>query len=302
VALFVVWEAVFAIDYFLGRGMANSHLFLFGFTILFFTATCIATIYCTRSLTLFYPQLPTFVDEPGDTLRKWYQSKLRSAYEGILPLISGMVFAGFTLASIRDFIEELSQGNDALLYFRYGYCFAGFALTGISLWALVRVMTIPIGLARFKIKVSMYQFAGNGLQALGATYFRMSLSIIMSFVLILGIGYFSPFRTNPVIVGWMVFGTLLILGFFIIPQINIHKIMVREKSMRLASFSRHFEAAMETALHDPSSENMNRLKELFELHQYLGNMHEWPFDTQTLWQLLTALLIPVVLALLEIFF
>lgn len=31
-------------------------------------------------------------------------------------------------------------------------------------------------------------------------------------------------------------------------------------------------------------------------------MNDWPFNTSTLWQLITALLIPVAMAVLEIFF
>lgn len=59
---------------------------------------------------------------------------------------------------------------------------------------------------------------------------------------------------------------------------------------------------MEKSLKDPSSENMQRLKELFELQGHLKNMNEWPFNVNTLWQLISALLIPLLLAVLEIVF
>jgi hypothetical protein len=59
---------------------------------------------------------------------------------------------------------------------------------------------------------------------------------------------------------------------------------------------------MENSLKNPTPENMQRLKDYLELQQHLKNMNEWPFNVSTLWQLITALFIPVILALLEIFF
>ena len=76
--------------------------------------------------------------------------------------------------------------------------------------------------------------------------------------------------------------------------------MAREKQQRLLSFSTHLEEAMERSLKEPTGENMQRLKELFELQSHLKNMNEGPFDVNTIWQLITALLIPIALAMLEI--
>jgi hypothetical protein len=78
--------------------------------------------------------------------------------------------------------------------------------------------------------------------------------------------------------------------------------MVAEKTQRLTSFTHHLEAAMERSLKDPSSENMKMLKELFDLQSHLKEMNEWPFNTNTLWQLITALLIPIALTVLQLFF
>jgi hypothetical protein len=298
----ILWEFIFLGDYLLGNGIEENHTLLFAFMTLFFASICIATIYCTQVLTRFCPHLYLFVDESEANLKTWYQAKLKKCYEGIAPLAFGVAFSVIALISVRLFINQLTIENEWLKYYRYCYFFIGFSFTGLALWALVGVITIPIDIAKFKIRVSIYQFSGNGLQALGSTFFKMSLSIVSSYVLILGVALYSPYQTNLITIVWMVVGALMIVGFFFFPQINIHKIMVREKTLRLTAFSKHFVTAMENSLLDPSSENMNKLKELFELQQYLNNMNEWPFDTQTLWQLLTALLVPVLLAILEIFF
>jgi hypothetical protein len=112
----------------------------------------------------------------------------------------------------------------------------------------------------------------------------------------------SPLMEDLTILVWLGAGTLAIFGFFLLPQIGIHRIMAYEKQQRLLSFSAHLEDAMERSLKDPTAENMQRLKDYFELQEHLKNMHEWPFNVSTLWQLITALFIPVILAILEIFF
>ena len=155
---------------------------------------------------------------------------------------------------------------------------------------------------QFKIKVNTHQFAGNGLQALGAAFFKMSLSVAVTFLLVVATAIASPYSKDLVVLIWLGVAALLIFGFFILPQIGIHQIMAYEKNNRMQAFSTHLEEAMEKSLKDPSSENMQRLRELFELQQHLKSMNEWPFDTNSLWQLISALLIPLALATLEIIF
>jgi hypothetical protein len=97
-------------------------------------------------------------------------------------------------------------------------------------------------------------------------------------------------------------GTVSIFGFFLLPQIGIHNIMAHEKQQRLLSFANHLEDSLERSLKEPTPANLQHLKELFDLQAHLKNMNEWPFNVNTLWQLITALLIPLTLGLIEVFF
>jgi flagellar motor component MotA len=130
----------------------------------------------------------------------------------------------------------------------------------------------------------------------------MSLSIIITFIPLVVAVIVSPLSENTSILAWLAGGLTLIFGFFILPQVGVHRIMASEKTRRLTSFTHYLEEAMERSLQDPSSENMQRLKELFELQAHLVGMNDWPFNTNTVWQLITALLIPIALTVLQIFF
>lgn len=302
--LLLAWEAVFILDYFLGINIegAHEHLVEFGCLILFFALVTITIVYCSRVLMQLFDDLLIFVEADQNDLRRWYESILRRSYEGPWPILFGIGVALAEAFTAGPTIRQFSPAGTAVYYLRLAYESLGFFFLGMGIWALLNVLFIPIGLARFKIKVSLNQLAGRGLQALGQAYFKMSLAITATFLPLVIAAILSPVLDDVTILAWLGIGAISIFGFFLLPQIGIHRIMAEEKENRLMNFAGHLEDAMEKALREPSSANIERLRELFEVQSHLKEMNDWPFNVHTVWQLITALLIPVALAVLEIFF
>lgn len=303
-AWLIFWQLLFLIDYLIVLSVddTNSHSDVFAFIALFFASVCIATIYCSKVLIRLFPHLHRFIGEEKAKLRDWYTHQLKNCYESFWPLLTGLATSIACVVSIYALLVQLTPPIAFLFYFRLGYLAVGFFFLGISLWALVKVALIPMELTKMKVKVSITQFSGNGLQALGSAFMKMSLSISVSFVFIVAAAMFAPFENNLIVLIWLGLAALLIFGFFLLPQVGIHRVMVNEKTNRMSSFTHHLEEAMDNTLKDPSAENMQRLKELFEVQRHLKEMNEWPFDLTSLWQLLTALIIPIILATIEILF
>jgi hypothetical protein len=302
--LLLVWEGIFLVDYLIASGtdQGQTHLGGFGCLLFFFALVCISMIYCSKVLTRLFGDLVLFIDHPEKELRSWFATRLWRSYGGLWPLAFGLVFMVAESYTVGFSIRQLTPAGTSLYYLRLSYELAGFFLLGVGLWALINVLLIPIGLTQFKIRVSVNQISGRGLQALGSAFFKMSLAITFTFIPLVVAAIISPLIEDLSILIWLGAGTAAIFGFFLFPQIGIHRIMAFEKQQRLLSFSAHLEEAMEKSLREPTSENMQRLKELFELQSHLKNMNEWPFNVNTIWQLITALLIPLFLAMLEIFF
>lgn len=300
----LIWESIFLVDYFLGAGepAAQAHLREFGFLIFFFALACISIIYCSKVLSKLYGDLALFIDHNEHELSNWYNRKLEISYLGIWPIVFGIFFTVAESLTVGNVIQHLTPEGTPVYYLRLAYKTVGFFFVGMGIWALINVLMIPIGLTRYRIRVSVNQIAGRGLQALGSSYFRMSLAITVTFIPLVAAAIISPLIEDISILVWLGAGTIAIFCFFLLPQVGIHRIMAFEKQQRLLSFANHLEDAMERSLREPTSENMQRLRELFELQAHLRNMNEWPFNVNTLWQLITALLIPMVLAILEIFF
>jgi hypothetical protein len=300
----LLWETIFLVDYFLGKDIdgAQDHLPEFGCLILFFALSCISIIYCSRVLVRLYNDLLLFIDHDESELRAWYFKKLSISYQGMWPLIFAFGFAIAESLTAGSTIRHLTPEETSVGYLRMGYEVTGFFFVGLGIWALINVLLIPIGLTKYKIRVSVNQISGRGLQALGSAFFKMSLAITITFMPLVAGALLSPLMEDLSILIWLGTGTLAIFCFFLLPQVGVHRIMAYEKQQRLLSFANHLEDAMERSLKEPTSENMQRLKELFELQAHLRDMNEWPFNVNTLWQLITALLIPVILTMLEIFF
>ncbi len=303
-SLLILWEIIFLADYIYSFNIpgGHHHIAAFGTISLFFASICINVVYCSKVLVNLYPDLALFIDHDQHELRSWYEQKLKWCYQGVWPLLAGILFALLEDFTIGDLARSFTPDDSILQNLRSGYRIVGFFFVGMSLWALVNVLIIPMQLIQFRVRIRLNQLSGRGLQALGASFFKMSIAITSSFVLIIMTTILAGQGNNFTVLLWEGLGAILIFCFFLLPQIGIHRIMSNEKEQRILSFSHHLEQALEKSLDDPSSENMQRLKELFELQEHLKNMNEWPFNINTLWQLITALLIPLLLALLEIVF
>lgn len=300
----ILWEFIFLIDYFVANSVqgSSSATFLFGFIILFFISINVNAITCSKELVKLLPHLHSFIDVPAETLEDWYYRQLEDCYMGWKPLASGLLIATAAGVTLDPLMREVVPESDVLYFYRHAYHSVGYFFLGIALWALVRAATVPIEMAKFKIKVSSYQVRGSGLQALGRAYFRMALYLATSFFVMVGIAIFSPFTASMIVLAWLAVGAITIFLFFVVPQMGIHKIMAEVKYKKLDAFSTHLDNALDQSIENPSPENMQRLKELFELQQHLKGINEWPFELSMVWQLITALIIPLGMAAVEIFF
>ncbi|HYG04274.1 MAG TPA: hypothetical protein VD927_17625, partial [Chryseosolibacter sp.] len=252
-SLLLIWELLFAVDYALSQGLdsATRHTAEFGCLILFFAFVCIGIVYCCKVLSRLYNDLPIFVDHDPNELFGWYEQKLKQSYAGAWPLVFGACFAGAEFMSAGQSIRQFTPDDSTLFFFRAFYELIGFFFLGVGLWALINVLLLPISLTNFRIRVSVNQVSGRGLQALGYAYFKMSLAITITFAPLIAAAVLSPLLADLSVLIWLGIGTAAIFGFFLFPQIGIHRIMTSEKQHRLISFSNHLEEALDRSLKEP---------------------------------------------------
>ncbi len=299
---FLFWIAIFVTDlYFSLESTGHSHLTELGVT-LFCASVCISVGLAARIIGNLHPDIALFIDADAAELENWYAKKLQRIFQGHWPIIAGIAFALVVEFTVGSTINSLNQSSEFLLYFRMSYRLLGFFFLGLSLWSLANVLMLPSELLRFKFKPRLSNLSGIGLQALGSAFLKMSLITIACFIFLVITILVSPLTGNIIILIWVGIGSVLIFCFFLLPQLGIHRIMAVEKRQQLISFSKHLEEALSKSMNDPTSENMQRLKEMFELQTYLKSLNDWPFNMSAFWQLISALLIPLLLVILQIIF
>ncbi len=299
---FFFWIIIFATDLYFSIGSTrHSHLTELGVT-LFCASVCISVGLSSRIMVNLYPDIVLFIDADPNGLENWYAQRLQWIFQGHRPIIAGISFAALVEFTVGSLINSLNQSSEFILYFRMTYRMLGFFFLGLSLWSLGNVLVMPSQLLRFKFKPRLSNLSGIGLQALGSAFLKMSLISIVCFIFLVFTILVSPLAGNVIILLWVGIGLVLIFCFFLLPQLGIHRIMALEKRQQLISFSHHLEEALIKSMNNPSYENIQHLKEMFALQTYLKSLNDWPFNTNALWQLISALLIPLMLVILQIMF
>lgn len=249
-----------------------------------------------------YKDILLFVEAKEEDIGGWYFSKLRLAYTGWLPWAAGILFALIVELTAGQQVNAYSQTNEVLFYFRMIYRFAGFVLLGMSMWALMNILFLPSGLTKFPFKSGLSTLSGFGLFSLGNAFLRMSLITIACFFILVCTIMVSPLAGDFIVLIWVFIGSILIFCFFLLPLISIHRIMAKEKREQFIFFSSQLDAAFTDTRINPTHENLAKVREMFDLHQHLRNLNDWPFNTAALWQLISVLLIPLLMVVLQIIF
>ncbi|MFL5729504.1 MAG: hypothetical protein ACJ75J_08460 [Cytophagaceae bacterium] len=298
----IFWELILSMDYIAAHTYTpdKEMLPLMAAQKGFFILICASIIYCSKQLEKFFPSLCSFIDMPIPQLKEWYDRRLKQAYESKASLLFALAFTSMVTFSIYPFVKFACGDSEILLWIRLISSFIGFFFAGLGIWAIIVIIRFANEIAGFKVKIAVFQNRQTGILSMGSLFLRMSFSIALANSMIVLTAVFSPFGNSWIILFWLGIAVLSVLAFFIIPQYGVHKIMAKEKEQRIEAFAGHLETAMEESLRNPDQDNMQRLRQLFELQNHLNQMNEWPFNYNALWQLITALLIPILLAAVDI--
>ncbi|MBX9850461.1 MAG: hypothetical protein K2X86_01745 [Cytophagaceae bacterium] len=302
VSLILVWQLILCGDYIIANYLGADSLLLFNFFLYGSFASASITIeFCNREMQRFYPRLATFVSEPQEKIKTWYLKGLHSGYMSIGSLICGLLFGIIGAISIYEIAEIKSGPYPELILYRVIASGIGLFFMGTGTWGIFCIIRVANQLSQFRINVKLFAVGNDSVMALGTLFLRMSLAIAGVYVMVVIADVLAGILTSYIILFWNAIGVICIFLFFVIPQYRIHKLMLKEKQQRLKSFTVYLEKTMNESLHEPSAEKLHYLKSLFELREHLTGMHEWTFSSGAISQLISVLLIPLLLVLLEVY-
>jgi hypothetical protein len=260
----------------------------------------IAIIWFSKAMEKFTPAMFMFIDWPQEKILKWYEAELRKIFNYKWMLIGGGAMAAVILYNMvaSPFWSVLE--NESKITFSLIVFFVGI-LGGGLLYNMVRIACMLHNMGNIdKIKVSVYQHPLTSVKAVGNLLTKISMIITCIYTIgISGVLCEQRFQSWGILLTTGFFG-IIVMVFFIFPQYKIHKIMARVKHLRLRRFSSHLEDCLEKVTFEPSQDNVQRVRELFDIQTSLNGMGEWPFDTKLLIIIVTGIAIPILVAFIPI--
>ncbi len=95
--------------------------------------------------------------------------------------------------------------------------------------------------------------------------------------------------------------SLVIVAMFVVPQYNLHKLMVKEKNKKLRGLGQKLDQALKAADQNASYENVRLANSILQLRKELAESSEWPCEFKSLAMILGSVLIPVLMAVFTLY-
>jgi hypothetical protein len=245
-----------------------------------------------------------FIDWPNEKIISWNEKEIRSIFSNKWMVISGIIFSAIFLpiVPIRVLWPTEAITPNGLLSIRISLLSIYFAVTFLAggvVYSMVRISMMVYRLGKInEIKVSIYQHPVTSVRAIGKLMSRLAFTILI--IYIFGTPYYIACKQSIPMMFINIFFGIFVLGFFIYPQMNVHKMMAKMKHKKLMKFSSYLEDSLQAVTEDPTVNNIQRVREMFEIQRSLNGMGEWPFNTKLLLTIITGIGIPILIVLIQI--
>lgn len=260
-----------------------------------------AVVYSELLLDEVADAFPGLLDEQQDKtqewVRHWYQDIFWSKKNILVGLALGALVGVTSTETVPRFFES-AIGRCCGYFFA---CAIGF-LGGSMLWTMLGIARLMASLGSdVSIAPSIFDSSTSALRAASSVLWKVSLTAAVLYVLGVSIRVLCPAERgllNVVMTGS--FGVFVVL-YFIIPQVNIHKTLVRLKRSRLSALVEQIDNTFDKVADSPTSENIGQLRDLFELQRVINGKKSWSFGVGELLALIGTILIPLSLFVINYF-
>jgi hypothetical protein len=95
--------------------------------------------------------------------------------------------------------------------------------------------------------------------------------------------------------------SLVVVTIFIVPQLNMHRLMVRAKYRKMNCLNSQLNNALNELQHCQDTESIEKANAILELQKGLGDCCEWPYDFNSLAMVVGSVIIPVLMAIFTLY-
>ncbi|MCB2228351.1 MAG: hypothetical protein KQH53_16855 [Desulfarculaceae bacterium] len=227
----------------------------------------------------------------------WYDRMFWSSKNIWCALAMMLLLARSNYATVESFhLEHLST-----IIYTYLLLFIMSFMSGSTLWVMLCIARMFWSLGRaVRIRPSIFDTRTSVLRAASSVMFKVSLVGAGLYLLGLSIIYFCKTQLDGHQLFLLVFFGIFILGYFIVPQRNIHKALVEIKRSHLSKLVVQIERYFTAVTEDPTKENIDKLHDLFGVQAVLNSKTVFPSGLAELLSLIGSIFIPLLALLYEV--
>ena len=291
---FVYFFIYYLLEHFYDESMSFTTM-LIGSYLLFAQNTII--IYWSKFFEMLYPALETFVET--EELEQWYKNELAVIFSLKNNTIFGFLFS---ISAIFLLIIPNLEFNFiyTALFFYIGLFLALFAL-GSGIYFLIATFKFLFHLTKLPLKIHLYQHPLRSLKTVGKLFVKIfylgSLCIYVPWIIAI---LYSTIEINFKIISFYSFMGIFLGLYFFIPQYRIHKLIVATKRNKEFEIGSYLNQIDDVNLLDFFSLKYKHLSQLHDLKEIIGNMDEWAFNEDSILKIISAIVLPSIIILIEI--
>ncbi len=294
-------------------------LFVVGYAITFFSGDNLdavrllaiksALIAAIANSVVFYEKLldnvadtfPALLDEQDDKANQWISRWYESIFWSKKTVVMGLGLGSLCILSSAYAGSSLFESAAGRAYSFMITFIIGF-LGGSMFWTMLGIARLTSSLGRdVRIKPSIFDSKTSLLRTASSVLWKSSLTSSLVYLLGVSMFHFCSIQPNELSLAIiLIFGGFIIL-YFILPQMNIHKTLVRIKRTRLEALVQQIDHTFDNVAAQPTAENINQLRDLFHLQNIVNGKRSWSFGTGELLILIGTVLIPLLLFVTEYF-
>jgi hypothetical protein len=268
---------------------------------------CALTVYISRQLDALEDALATFVLLPRRNVETWYRRRTRGVFSKLsflvflaclgIPLCVGLPYLTKWYSAPTPWFSSAPQR----FYFQFLWCL--FTVEASRHCAIsTNLVLLMRDISCLPLKLGLDLESSKSVRDIAVLFFGIALHYAVLTTFAYGMVIFSPYVLSPAIYACLAFAALFLVFIFIGPQWWVHVVMVREKRERIRLFNSHFDEIVGRIEKEPKDEYFKKFDTLTNFRGKLTKMPEWPFDVKLLGGVLTAVVIPIAVAILQVIY
>ncbi|OIQ49105.1 hypothetical protein BerOc1_01025 [Pseudodesulfovibrio hydrargyri] len=182
-------------------------------------------------------------------------------------------------------------------------------LGGAMIWCVGSIIVVTWNIGRCppdedvnpfsRMDLTFYPHPGESIGAAGDLLWQIAFITGSIYSLVMVCQFFAQPDTRSMILAGM-FSPLVVI-LFIVPQYNLHKLMVDAKYRKISELDETLSKSLEAINPKSSPDDINRARNILLLQKIMSEANDWPCDLKSIAMVVSSVIIPVFMAIFTLY-